>query len=112
MDKFKGQWYIVAGILISFSLVSFFHTYYSYSKVDMTSVLFNKEDTYAMNIVSDLNEIRSSTLPENKLADTGEFLRMVKNSLEGKGYLVEHSYNVSSVKLNITGSNMKVKIKQ
>lgn len=113
MGKLKGQWYIIAGVLISFSLVSFFHTYYSYSKVDMTSILFNKGDSYAMNILSDINETKyNSDLDENKLADMGELLIMFEDSLEGKGYSVEYKYNLSSLKLNITGANMKVRIKQ
>ena len=112
MGKLKGQWYIIAGILISFSMLSFFHIYYSYSKVDISSVLLNNEDTYAMDLAYDLNETRSSTITENKLADTGELLEMVKCSLEGKGYSIEYSYNASSVDINITGINMKVRIKQ
>ncbi len=113
MGKLKGQWYIIAGILISFSMLSFFHIYYSYSKVDMTSVLFNNEDNYAMDIVSDLSETRNnSPITENKLADTGELLRMIEGSLQGKGYSIKYDYNASSVKLNITGTDMRVNIRR
>lgn len=109
----RGQWYIIAGVLISFSLITFFHIYYSYSTIDLTSILKNREDNYALNILFALNKTRTnSPLDENKLADTGELLEMFKNSLEGRGYLVSYSYNTSAVESNISGKAMEIKIKQ
>jgi hypothetical protein len=111
MHKLKGQWYLIAGILISFTLVSFFYIYYSYSTIDFTSVLKNREDDFALNMVSVLNETKlNSPINENRLADFGELLDLLKGSLEEKGYLIKYNYNSSNVNLTIAGDKMKVKI--
>jgi hypothetical protein len=107
----KGQWYLIAGILISFSLISFFFVYYSYSTIDFTSILKNREDNLALNINFALDRtIDNAKNSDNKLADIGDLLELFKSSMIRRGYLVEYSYTTSGINLTFSGNNMKVKI--
>ncbi|MCK4730211.1 MAG: hypothetical protein KAT28_02730 [Candidatus Aenigmarchaeota archaeon] len=111
----KGQWYIVAAVLFSFSLLSVFNIFESYSEIDFTSVLKNDEDKISSNIIWELKQIeKNSTNAVNLEADVSEFLEMTEANLIGKGYYFEYNFSTSSpsaldYNLTISGRNMVVK---
>jgi len=106
----KGQWYLVAGVLISFSLVSFFFIFYSYSRIDFTSVIKNREDEFAMNLYFVLNKTISNSESANKLVDVADLLELFGERMERKGYFVEFKCTASEINLTLSGDKMKIKI--
>ncbi len=110
----RGQWYIVAAVLFSFSLLTLFNIFNSYSRIDYTSVLKNDEDLIFPNLVEELNKtVENSENIKNLNADVGDLLEMAENSLSGKGYFINYNFTVVSNRvdynLTIGGINMLVK---
>jgi len=111
----KGQWYIVAAVLFSFSLLSIFNIFKSYSEIDFTSVLKNDEGEISSNIIEELKQIeKNSGNTANLKADVSEFLEMAEANLIGKGYYFEYNFSTSppstlDYNLTISGKNMAVK---
>ncbi len=111
----KGQWFIVAAVLFSFSLLSVFNIFESYSEMDFTSVLKNDEDVISSNIIWELKQIeKNSTNAINLEADVSEFLEMAEANLIGKGYYFEYNFSATSpsdlnYNLTIKGRNIEVK---
>jgi len=107
----RGQWYIVASILISFSLVSFFYIYNSFSSIDFTSVAKNNIDYYSSNIVYTLNKTKANSwINENKLGDIGDLLEMIKNVLIEEGYFLTYKYDLSQAYVSLANSNFEIEI--
>jgi len=107
----RGQWYLIAGILITFSLISFFFIYYGYSTIDITPVIKNRGDELALNIYYAIDKTMKNTEnSNNKLGDIADLLELVESSLKREGYLVEYKYTSSKVNLTLCGNRMKVKI--
>ena len=111
----KGEWYIVAAVLFSFSLLTLFNIFESYSRIDYTSILKNDEDLIFFNVIEQLNKtLENSKNVDNLNADVEDFLSLAKNNLIGAGYFFD--YNLSSngginiTYLELAGKNLKVKL--
>lgn len=112
--KLKGQWYIVAVVLFSFSLLTLFNIFDSYSRIDFTSVPKNDEDLIFLNLVEEINETEDNSVSSINLeGDVADLLEMAENSLSGKGYFIYYNFTVVSNKVNynlaVGGENMLVK---
>ncbi len=112
----RGQWYIVAAVLFSFSLLTLFNIFNSYSRIDYTSVLKNDEDLIFPNLVEELNKtVENSENIKNLNADVGDLLEMAENSLIGKGYFFRYNLSTSNgfnlSNLELAGKNLKINYK-
>ncbi len=112
----RGQWYIVAAVLFSFSLLTLFNIFNSYSRIDYTSVLKNDEDLIFPNLVEELNNtVENSENIKNLNADVGDLLEMAENSLIGKGYFFRYNLSTSGgfnlSNLELAGKNLKINYK-
>ncbi len=112
----RGQWYIVAAVLFSFSLLTLFNIFNSYSRIDYTSVLKNDEDLIFPNLVEELNNtVENSENIKNLNADVGDLLEMAENSLIGKGYFFRYNLSTSNgfnlSNLELAGKNLKINYK-
>ncbi|MGC9310213.1 MAG: hypothetical protein ACP5E4_00650, partial [Candidatus Aenigmatarchaeota archaeon] len=112
----KGQWYIVAAVLFSYSLLTFFYIFQSYSGLDYTTLLKNDEDIIFMNVYRNMNNLSErETQLSNLDADFGEYLELVNGNLLGKGLFVDYniSTGMSGIYINyleISGKNLDVQL--
>lgn len=110
----KGQWYIVAAVMFSFSLLTLFNVFQGYYVVDFVPVAENDEDIILMNLVDGLNQTAADSIggSENLNGDLTEFTEMVRENLIGKGYFFDCEYSTSLgfdlKKIEIKGRNMKI----
>ena len=113
--KLKGQWYIVAAVLFSFSLLTLFNIFESYSRIDYTSVLKNDEDLIFLNLIEEINKTEKNS--ENKInlaGDIEDLFEIFDECLSGKGYYIGYNFTVISKNkvnyaLTIGRKNMLIK---
>jgi len=110
--KFKGQWYIVAAVLFSYSLLTFFDIFNSYSQIDYTSIVKKDEDIIYYNVFQNVQNISKSSSSDNIEGDLKDYLAMAQGNLMGKGILLKYntsrkggSMNISQ--LEISGENIR-----
>jgi hypothetical protein len=112
----KGQWYIVAAVLFSYSLLTFFDIFDSYTQIDYTSIIKSDEDMLYLDAMRDIQYITSkATDISNMEGDVAEYLEMVNGNLLGKGMLVEYSFSssggiMSLSELKFAGKNLRVEL--
>ncbi|OYT43060.1 MAG: hypothetical protein B6U88_02010 [Candidatus Aenigmarchaeota archaeon ex4484_56] len=98
--KFKGQWYMISLVILSFILLTFFYIIHSYSSIDFNSVIETQEDTIYLNIVSGIRYINETSDCKNLKMDIEDFISNLK-IFEKYGYLVDYDIDVISCDIYI-----------
>ncbi|MBN2095598.1 MAG: hypothetical protein JW727_06115 [Candidatus Aenigmarchaeota archaeon] len=102
----KGQWYIIAAVLFSYSLLTFFSIFNSYSQIDYTSIVRRDEDLLYYNIFTGLEHITQTTYSENRQGDLSDYAQMVRGNLLGKGVLFNYELKSIGGLINIKNFEM------
>jgi hypothetical protein len=111
----KGQWYIIAAILFSYSLLTFFDSFNGYSQLDYSSIASQDEDITFYNVLQGLKNISNSSGGVNANADATDYASLVQNSLIAKGIYFKCNYTISGGVLDIkemevSGKNVRARI--
>jgi hypothetical protein len=113
--RMKGQWYIVAAILFSYSLLTFFDSFNGYSQLDYSSIASQDEDATFYNVLQGLKNISNGSNELNANADAADYAGLVQGSLLGKGTYFKCNYSISSgvldiKELEVSDKSMRVRI--